>query len=76
MDISKRLKQLENQLLIPDSDPAQDLAECDPLSLAFFVAEAHGKLGELADPNPTPKVRRILEYIRQNPEKFSVKIHK
>lgn len=69
MNIKGRINQLES-LLIPDIDPATALADCDPLSLAMFVAEAHGKLRALADPNPPPNVRRILEYIRHHPEKY------
>ena len=69
MNIKNRLEQLES-LLVPNIDPATVLAECDPLSVAMFVAEAHGKLGALADPNPPPNVRRILEYIRQHPEEY------
>lgn len=69
MTIKDRIQQLES-MLVPDVDPAAALADCDPLSLAMFVAEAHGKLGTLADPNPPANVRRILEYIRQHPEKY------
>ena len=69
MNIKNRLEALESQLS-PDIDPATALAECDPLSVAMFVAEAYGKLGALADPNPPPNVRRILEYIRQHPEEY------
>ena len=69
MTIKQRLQELESRL-VPDETPAKVLAECDPLSLALFVAEAHGQLAGLTDPNPTPGVRRILEYIRQNPEKY------
>lgn len=69
MNIKNRLEQLEG-LLAPNIDPATALTECDPLSVAMFVAEAHGKLGALADSNPPPNVRRILEYIRQHPEEY------
>lgn len=69
MTIKNRLEQLESQLP-PDLDPAAVLADCDPLSVAMFVAEANGELGALADPNPPHNVRRILEYIRQHPEEY------
>lgn len=69
MTIKDRIQRLES-MVAPAVDPAAALADCDPLSVAMFVAEAHGKLGALADQNPPPNVRRILEYIGQNPEKY------
>lgn len=66
MNIKNRLEALENQLS-PDIDPATALAECDPLSVAFFTAEAYGLLG---DTQPNAQTRKILQYIRQHPEQF------
>lgn len=71
MTIKKRLEQLENQAVCSES-PVAMLESCDPLSLAFFVAEAHGQLAGLADPHPTPSLHRAFEYIRQHPEKYPV----
>lgn len=66
MTIKNRLEQLESQLP-SDLDPAAVLADCDPLSVAFFTAEAYGLLG---DTKPSPQVKRVLRYIRQHPEQF------